>query len=401
METIKSVIEFGDIKKRFNSHNVRVYQKDVPAGTLYMLETPKSPKNEMTTVMRLCNGLGFVETKTGFIELLTVMPPAMETRYNIDEIRKNRDHYIVYPIIDGTLISLYYATIIPEGSLGNWHMNSAHSITLEGVKPNGYDKTYSEFFLEICKEKFPENQMAIFEELDTKKIYTCILQHSSLHPFSRKKEIIFVEAFDKNFRNVDAPEFEKIFSQQKPIDFTDDIFDDIGVNDQSIVKFATAGEKNLGYIFKASDDQPTYIVRSKLFNTIRRNVYSPAINRLMNINSAEPVKYDKLLALALREYVFKGMHSGEVSIFPIIFPRLKKTYDKIVDNFTKALKNIKESVYDNSKTLTEFENKLKPHTLHYSKESSISQNPNDFAYIYMAYSEFLFNSVSNLLDRSS
>ena len=147
-------------------------------------------------VVRESNGTLFRRCENR-LELLAVPPELTTSRYNIKFINMHIQHYNIYKMFNGTIVTLYWW---PE--LNQWRMSSSKGFDVCEYKWNNAknDSTYKEIFESLLELYDYATPQYFYDSLDRAQSYSFGFNHPDFHLFLEKKKpaghIWFIQSFN-------------------------------------------------------------------------------------------------------------------------------------------------------------------------------------------------------------
>lgn len=312
-----------------------------------LLSTHKKTANLSEELYRQLNGI-VLQYPTW--KVLSVPSPIFNHRFSLKEVAKNIDKYEIYPIIDGTVVTLY------------WYENSWRLSTT-----NGYDVTNMRWlsnktYMEAIKDLVKYYPTFSFERLNPACSYTIGFRHHDFQPLrSDQQKIWFIQSCNTSLLNnlvVTNVTVSKIVSQStsainditvKPM-LIINTKDDIGIpvqvplqfadrthllatlqkhNEDALVEFSKSLDGDFvvsphyGYFLRPKGaGLSDIIMESTLLNLIRKSLYNFPKKR--NQGESELTYENRLEYAKLRAYL-----SGTVKYpFITLFPQFKEDYER-------------------------------------------------------------------------
>lgn len=298
-----------------------------------------------------CNGL-VIDTEKWVP--IAVPPLAFNRRQMFTEVRNYMEYYDIIPIIDGTIVNLYYWN-------NGWNISSGNSYDLSNFYWMG-NKTYSELIFDLLSRLAPKaiqtlgiklktNKKLEFSNLDKSYCYTIGFRHHNFHLLTTDPEKIW-NIQKVNLMTLDVVYNEGLAEVEKQKIFTpnltlDEILDVNKLSIQNALK-STNPVYNYGYILRSRSLKHTgefsaVILDSLLLKEIKKAIYEYPSNYIQTYITYE----NRIDFIALKSYFNKIKRQDVIKLFPHIIERIN-VYSKFIDIVIKCiisiLKHGKESV---------------------------------------------------------
>src|SRR3989344_573417 len=274
--------------------------------------------------------------------ILAASTPMINPKQDLKFVRRNFNKYKVYPIFDGTVITLYHWQ-------SQWHIGSSHGVDMSEYKWTG-PKTYREMFDELLV-----TTTLTLDKLDKTKCYIVGFRHHNMHPYLMDpQKIWFINAYkfvDDEIISVYNEELQ-LFADtgimiQQPITIK---FDDM----MSLAKDALPkGLCNYGYILRAPFDEcgenSNILIESSLMYKIRKLMYNmpKPCDRVGQIPIDNTTRQNYLCLRAYLDY-------NSRAIFIKLFPQFSQHYAEyklFIERLVNRILQCYRNKYTQSKVL--------------------------------------------------
>jgi hypothetical protein len=257
---------------------------------------------------------------------------------------KSDINFVIYPIIDGTTISLYWYN-------NKWCMSSSNSWEVNNYKWMG-PESYEGIFNRLASA-----YQFSYDVLDKNKIYVMIMRTPEFHPFNPTNELYLVETIHKVtcYRNTDTigiPMQQALNLNDRPnagVELLNDIYDTNKNAVKRYLKSIENGDKyiRLGYIIKCPYDiggSHSYVImESDLMKNIKNYLYEFKEYELLNANN-------RLKYIILRAFLNYSKRDLFKKLFPQFngeFGKLERLFNNVtrmlISNFRKKNKQVEET----------------------------------------------------------
>lgn len=169
----------NELKQALDGYNISF--RDSPDDPRVLLSSNRNQSLFNLPIHHQCNGL-IVDTDNW--KILATSNPMFNPKPNFKFVGKNFSKYTIYPVIDGTVINLYYYK-------EEWRMGSCHAYDIGSYYWMG-TKSYQTLFNEVLAKTTLK-----YDELDKTKCYIMGFRHFNVHPFkSDPEKIWFIDSYD-------------------------------------------------------------------------------------------------------------------------------------------------------------------------------------------------------------
>lgn len=331
-----------------------------------LLSTYKRTANLSEELYRQLNGIVFQYPSWN---VLSVPCPILNHRASFSTVSENISEYDIYPVIDGTVVTLYYYD-------GNWRLSSS----------NGYDVTSmrwlsSKTYMDAVQELITYYPAFSFGRLNPSCSYTIGFRHHSFHPMtSDPQKIWFIQSCNTALLNnlsVSNVDISKIIGQssatvssilsksntkpvliintkediglpiQAPLEIKGDAKEIIATlrshNENALVEFSKSlsGDfleaPHYGYFLRPKTsraDLCDIILESTLLNLVRKALYNFPKKR--EFGQSELTPENRIEYAKLRSYL-----SGSIKYqFLTLFPQFHEDYVRFDTLFKKIAERI-------------------------------------------------------------
>ncbi len=245
-----------------------------------------------------------------------VMPPKSPIKISIEDLSSKKmisKNYGIYPLIDGTMITLYYSSI--------WRLATCGGFDVRELERFG--NTFAYYFHDVlmrCNLKFIEEYAFVCADnviscnLEKTKSYTFVFTNHKIHPYLKNPENVYLE------RIVTCGRFPKIIDQIL-----------IGISpifELSKISNIESFLENSGVIFRSKNGKPDMMVETSLFKQIKASFYDS----------------DLLTTSNFKEIIIVNLCRDKIQ-FVELFPQFKKLVDKfdnLINLLVKAIINRSE-----------------------------------------------------------
>ncbi len=371
----------------------RAFDEQNPVEYLYQLN-PQSKINYKAGDRLIVNGKKFTHNKpndelssfmSGVVfdyngKVLAIPPPnsVMCNIYNFPNNRKLlknlREHYYTgYPILDGTLVTLYHYN-------DEWCIATANGYNVGNMSfMNG--KTYSEYFNDVVGDLFP----GLYDILTPEFSYTFHFKHPGIHLFQdtvQNKHLFLIATSNLSTYKLYFGDAQLDLPETKH--FTDIVYKSVGVSEQNIYDFP------YGVVLRHFDGDcvqykpwDNVIIESSLMRQLRVFLY--------NNHIADTLKNDRTIN-RVNYICVNGVLTNYDS-----FIKLFSQYREIVIKIREEIESISSAMCGRSENLTNIKLKIlkqsiiknvgKNNVNYKEVKACISQN----MFVDMIY-DYIFNS---------
>lgn len=303
----------------------------------------KKPASQFTSPLLFeVNGL-VLDTHTW--KVLSISSVNLNHNPKLSTLKKIIDNCTIYPILDGTTVSLYWRDVVDEDgvSLGKWTLSSANSWEVNNYKWIGKN-TYDE----IVKRLLKNIKTFSYDNLDKTKAYIMSFRTPEFHPFNVNESICLIEVFDtitmERSTNIDVGiEYQKSLDlsdrQEVGLSLVNDIVDS---NSTALKKYFQSLEMpekyiRLGYILKfpysVGGDHTCILMESNLMKRIRNCIYNlnNSITQTLDINNNNRKQF-----IVLRAF----LNYNNRDVFKKLFPQYKEDFDRYERLFDRVVKRM-------------------------------------------------------------
>jgi hypothetical protein len=237
------------------------------------------------------------------------------------------DKYKIYPLVDGTCISLYW--------YDEWTISSRNGYDVKNIYWRD-NKSFWECFVESLNE-YAEFS---FDKLDKNVCYNLIFVNKHYHPFNKKNKVFLLSAYDvTKIKNVYPQIGVDSFKEIKDINIRQ-------LNNSCFNAFNdyTCGDEVcFGYVLRNINPKfNDIIIESSLMRSIRKLIYQ----------QNNPIDFVEDGNLYFKEFDYVAMRAYMTSIlsfrtFVKLFPEY--SFKSIDDFFDSLADNIVKCIYDKKK----------------------------------------------------
>ena len=297
-----------------------------------------------------CNG---IVVEVGSWRIVANPPSALNKVAPFREVDAHMSVYDVYPVDDGTILTLYH----PQAG-GDWALASHNGYDVSRYRWIGA-LTYAEIVFDLFMRLYPEfvaatgpslaNGALAFRSLSTARSYTFGFRHHNHHPLTVDPERIWqIQCSDTTQLDpvVAADALPGIPQQQAWADAPGGLRALIASTADSLanavarVAAGSGAALNYGYILRSRDSARTgalsnVLISSLLLTTVRRNVYDQRVRPTAATSAPRhPLLGDERLEFgAMRAFLAAGnMRSDFIALYPSWAPRFQ-----VFDQFTKRV----------------------------------------------------------------
>jgi len=291
------------------------------------------------SMVRECNGAIYILGTLGWTMKVIPLPflfKKTDDKNIIDNIKN--DKYLIYPMVDATLINIYYLN-------SKWHISSSRSYDLREYKINGH---YCKDMLEEClTEKKVDDFWGC---LNKKACYTFLIRNPKVHIFTSTYDIQFVRYVEMdNYKHkirvfTDTPHQQ--IDHYNVLDINDlpkfaEEFETKNAN--AFDTYCKTGEQHFGYILRSKNPRkaPDIKLESTLMAAIRKLVYDSTYTRMAT-------NYDIGRNYAVLINAFIGKNSPLATVehkFLTLFPTYKPIFDNITTITNKVITHVVTNKY--------------------------------------------------------
>lgn len=294
-------------------------------------------KARWTPLARECGGLILEISEEPKARVICWPPREFAFSYSLRKLRENIDRYEVYPVCDGTVLSLYYTD--------RWCIATKQGIDVTEKVWRGY--TFGAALRDVLS-LYPGFDWAKLDETCT---YTIGIKHPAFHPFQQPaiwdphlsvRWVIYAwficetraDGTRVTNKDIGLPIVPRIMDPGKL---------DLELKGQTKSYIENRGIPQLGFILRDWSGKTRIsdvLITSDLMRDIRDLVYQPG--------SADPERFRDMNYVVVHAYLSPEKSTLFESLFPQYAP-LFEQYDQVVAN---TCDNIYAALLDNSVELT-------------------------------------------------
>jgi len=287
-----------------------------------------------------CNGL-IIDATTWRALSVPLQAPYKNFNKKLVNEYLSKNLYDIYPISDGTVVTIYYIK-------GQWALSSSNGYDVSELYWMG-DKTYAEILFDLATRLYPAfveesgielvNGRLVFTKLNINCCYTIGFRHFNFHPLRADPEHIWqLQCYDVSGPLPVKAELLASLPKQVARELTgDETVDSLNLVGRESVNAAVRYEMCLyGFILRSKDDQKTGIhssimLESPLLQKVRAYIYDGVPRQhSKNVTNLTRLKY-----LTIRASL-----SQDSAMFLELFPQFIDEHHKHEQIFTHLINKI-------------------------------------------------------------
>jgi hypothetical protein len=329
MEDLLNLFNKGDYESYFEKYKVQLKIVDN-----YLIIIGKRGKTIFSTeiIQKYINTI--IDLSTHEIKVYT--GGEFNYNYNIEFINKNFNEYNIYPILDGTRISLWYSERAEKYVISTRKLINANDII--------WKKTST--YMDILEDILTHNKLN--KDIFNKDFsYNLIIKHPLCHPFNQTNErpiksIHLINIYDtKNKKLLNAEEFGRAnhipcqsIIEDKNIKSIEDI---LIKNKDSINNYFSTYNHHYGFILRTKNYMRTkgfsnIILYSSIYNIIKNVFYDKKQLRYYHLND------DNIYSRITIIYI--TYDKDKMEVFIKLFPQYIDLIEKIKSVINKIIKRL-------------------------------------------------------------
>jgi hypothetical protein len=324
----------NELKQALDGYNISF--RDSSDDPRVLLSSNRNQSLFNLPIHHQCNGL-ILDTDNW--KILATSNPMFNPKPNFKFVGKNFSKYTIYPVLDGTVINLYYYK-------DEWRMGSCHAYDIGSYYWMG-TKSYHDLFNEVLAKT-----TLTYDDLDKTKCYIMGFRHFNVHPFKTDSEKIwFIDSYEMSndtpkrcFEDVVAVIEAKGIQVQRPvtIGFAEltRVCKEAYVDNQK-----SAAKITYGFIlrgrFSECGENSHILYESTLLKKIRKLMYNMP-KPCDKIGQIAIDNVNRMNFMALRAYLDYNSRATFIKLFPQFAPlfiEYKSFIERLANRILQCYRN--------------------------------------------------------------
>ena len=291
------------LKKEFNENGifVQVEKTELPR----ILLTNFHNSSHKRYINFICNGIIIHQYALNKYKYLAIPIQKLYLKYNISSLNL----YKIYPIIDGTVINMYYYN-------NKWVLSTKHAYEVNNYYWKG-PLNFEEIILDLLNP-YGINDMT-FDDLSKEYSYTFIFHHSNFHPYNNEQNNIW-KIHQANLKTYEIEKIKQLSYLQPQVELT---FSSL----PQIHSYLTSDFHRFPFgfiLFNKNPQHRSLMMESKLYQKLKKFVYTDPGKGIPCVTHQTREYYNALYA-----YLLPQRKSEFIELFPFYIQFYKYLDNKI------------------------------------------------------------------------